>query len=60
VYLLAEAAARHEHQPLAQLGELVGELHDDAAAQRVSTKVARSRSRVTSRSRMPLAWEPSE
>lgn len=36
VYLSAEAAARHEHQPLAQLGELIGELHHDAAAQRVT------------------------
>ena len=33
--LPAQAAAAHEDQPLAVLGELVGELHRDAAAQRV-------------------------
>ena len=33
--LAAEAAAVHEHEPLAALGELVGELHHDAAAERV-------------------------
>ena len=32
---LAETAAGDEHEPLAALGELVGELHRDAAAERV-------------------------
>ena len=36
VDLLAQAAARHEHEPLAQLRELVRELHRDAAAERVA------------------------
>ena len=34
--LLAEAAARDEHETLAPLGELVGELHGDPAAERVA------------------------
>ena len=34
--LAAQAAAVDEHQALAALGELVGELHGDAAAQRVA------------------------
>ena len=33
--LATQAAAAHEHQPLAVLGELVGELHRHAAAERV-------------------------
>jgi hypothetical protein len=32
----SEAAARHQHEPLAARGELVGELHRDAAAERLS------------------------
>ena len=35
VHLLAETAARHECEPFAALGELVGELHRDAAAERL-------------------------
>ena len=31
----AEAAARHEHEPLASLRELVAELHHHAAAERM-------------------------
>ena len=34
--LLAEAAAADEHEALAQLGVLVGELHRDAASQRLA------------------------
>ena len=36
MHLAAEAAARDEHQALAALGELVGELHRDPAAERVA------------------------
>ena len=36
VHLLAEAAARDEHQPLHPLRELVGELHRHPAAERVA------------------------
>ena len=32
----AEAAARHEHEALAPFGELIRELHRDAAAERVA------------------------
>src|SRR2546427_365534 len=35
VHLAPEAAARHQHQALAALGELIRELHGDAAAERV-------------------------
>ena len=34
--LLAQAAAVDEHEPLQALGELVGELHRDAAAERMA------------------------
>ena len=33
VDLVAQPAARHEHEPFAALGELVRELHRDAAAE---------------------------
>jgi hypothetical protein len=36
VDVLAQPAARHQHEPLAALGKLVGELHRDAAAERVA------------------------
>ena len=36
VDLAAEAAAGDQHEPVAALGELVGELHRDAAAERVA------------------------
>ena len=36
VHLAAEAAAGDEHEALAALGELVGELHRDPAAERVA------------------------
>ncbi len=36
VHLAAEAAAADQHEALAELGELVGELHGHAAAERVS------------------------
>ena len=35
MHLAPQPAARHEHEPLAALGELVGELHRDPAAERV-------------------------
>ena len=35
MHVAAEAAARHEHQALASLGELVGKLHGDPAPERV-------------------------
>ena len=34
--LAAEPAARHQHQAVAALGELVGELHRHSAAERVA------------------------
>ncbi len=34
--LVPETTARHEHQPFAPLRELVGELHDDAAPERLA------------------------
>ena len=36
MHLAPEAAARHEDEALAALGELVGELHRDPAAERVA------------------------
>ena len=43
--LAAQAAARHEHEPLDPLGELVEELHRHAAAERVARRSSRGRFR---------------
>ena len=60
VDLVAEPAARHEHEPLAPLGELIRELHRDAATERLADQVARSCPSANRRSRRPLANAPSE
>ena len=56
VDLAAQAAAAHEDQALAVLGELVGELHGDSAAQRVpddrSPLVAQRREQIANPARV--------
>ena len=46
VHLAAEPAAGDEHEALRALGELVGELHRDAAAERVPDARSRARGRA--------------
>ena len=58
--LLAQTAAGHQHQPLAPLRELVGELHGDAAAERVADD--RGTGDIEAHQQIPDAgaWAPSE
>jgi hypothetical protein len=60
VDLAAEPAARRQHEPLGALRELVGQLHRDAAAERVPDDVTRSWPSAVAMSRAPLACAPSE